>query len=93
MIQDKIKERLIGIILFLFGLQYIITGVYNTINFDSLHIETLTLFPYASPSPTDYYIPSTILGVVCIISGILIYKEKKGKTYISNVALVGSGNK
>jgi len=88
MILEKYKERLIGILLLVFGLQYIIIGVYNSINFDSLHIiPGMCYFIY--PSPTDYYIPLTILGIVCLISGIMIFKEKKIKTYISNVALVG----
>ena len=84
----EIKEKLIVIVLILFGLQNTISGVYNTIYFDSLHIIPGMLY-LIHPSPTYYYIPLILLGFTCIISGILIIKKRRLATYISNIALTG----
>lgn len=82
------KERLIGVILSVFGLQYIVSGVYHVINFEKLHIIPGVLY-LLYPSPTDYYIPLVLLGIACFISGLLLVLDKKHATYLSNIALVG----
>lgn len=88
MTEYRFKEILIAIFLLLFGVHYILVGVYNTINFELLYIEPGVLYSIY-PSATRYFIPLSLLGLISIISGILILVGNRFKTYFTNIALVG----